>query len=518
LAEALVRHAGSTAGNLGLSAGSIRTGLTTAIDSDRDIPKCKGTTAQLCSNGHTQSSNSSTDDEDDFDNESIGNESPCNNLTSNLSSERCLSINKLLEEQHLKWWPRNGKNTTTNATPPPHSATATDDGRTKLWEGREGYNIEAFNQINGIWPLGHPLPLPDWAADEEANKGVLYFDSVWQYEDLSAIIETKLQRMLEETHYDTVHLFVAFYEAFKRTRRSDLKSFYQFYDIPINRRDHMCVSLAMEIMARIVELFPILEQYLYIVSCEEQVVALREYIETAEDVGGLNSTHANVEKEHAMVAMKINIAGRDGVLILDPGYHVGRCVTVMKDQNYPHTGWFTQSKEAHLQRDYCYTYSKYSPMYVEWKEREIRGDESQYKSSLVYVAQPYVTAIDVTVRRNLVYNFRSLLSRDAKGRVYAGIYLPIVANSNEAHFTMFYEGLNSEQRVKVKFMFNVFKQNNKIPENVQQHIEKLAPQLNMSIKELSRLLTSLAEAVMDQGFIQQVLAINEDIGNMSAEN
>lgn len=115
-----------------------------------------------------------------------------------------------------------------------------------------------------------------------------------------------------------------------------------------------------------------------------------------------------------------------------------------------------------MQRDYCYVYSKHSSKYVEWQEREIRGEKSTYKSSLVYVDQPYVTAIDVTVRRNLVYNFRSLLSRDAKGQVLAGIYLPVLANPNEAHFTLFYEGSNMEQRVKVKFLFNIFKNANKV--------------------------------------------------------
>ncbi|KAM7343603.1 uncharacterized protein ACRADG_010586 [Cochliomyia hominivorax] len=437
-----------------------------------------------------------------------------NNLTSSPSSERCISVNKLLEEQHRRWWGRLFKGNANAAT----HLSATEFG-THLWQG-DGYNMSAFNQTNGNWPLGHPLPLPDWANydDEDYQKGILHLDSVWQFEDLSAIIETKLQRMLEETHYDTVHLFVDFYQAFKRTRRSDLKSFYQFYDIPINRRHHMCVSLAMEIMARIVEIFPILEHYLYIVSCEEQVVSLADYIETSEELGGLNSPLANVEKEHAMVAMKLNIAGRNGVLILDPGYHVARCVTIMEDQMYPHTGWFTQSKEQHIQRDYCYVYSKHSHKYVEWKEREIRGDQSTYKTSLVYVDQPYVTAIDVTVRRNLAYNFRSLLSRDAKGRVLAGIYLPVLSNTNEAHFTLFYEGNNMEQRVKVKFLFNIFKNPNKLPDHVHQHLEKLSPQLNMPLKELIKLLASLAEAVMDQDFITQVLAINDDIGNMSAEN
>lgn len=514
----MVQHGAAAGATYGLSAGSVRVGLTTATDSEQDKPQqCHGAASTLCSNGQIQN-NDTTDDDDDDDedydedddsaaalgvaskdelqptiteNDKLANAiGQCSlaetklpiqhvsNLTSNPSSERCISINKLLEEQHRRWWGRLFK---TGGGAPPQFASSERHG-THLWQG-DGYNMSAFNQTNGIWPLGHPLPLPDWAAydDDERPKGILHLDSVWQFEDLSAVIETKLQRMLEETHYDTAHLFVDFYQAFKRTRRSDLKSFYQFYDIPINRRHHMCVSLAMEIMARIVEVFPILEHYLYIVSCEEQVVSLSDYIETSEELGGLNSPLANVEKEHAMVAMKLNIAGRNGVIILDPGYHVSRCVTVMEDQMYPHTGkqnngghfskskvlkehilifllgWFTQSKEQHLQRDYCYVYSKHSHKYVEWKERETRGDQTTYKSSLVYVDQPYITAVDVTVRRNLTYNFRSLLSRDAKGRVLAGIYLPLVANTNDAHFTLFYEANNMEQRVKVKFMFNAFK-------------------------------------------------------------
>lgn len=378
----------------------------------------------------------------------------------------------------------------------------------------DGYDLEAFNQINGVWPLGHPLPLPDWSSSESEGKGTLVFDNVWQYEELNGIVETTLQRMLEETHYNTVNLFVDFYRSFKRTRRSDLRSFFQFYDVPINRRHHMCVSLAFEIMARMVRLFPVLANYLYVVSCEEQVMDCQDYLQ----LDDLNSVDAGVEKEHVMVAMRIAIGERRGVMILDPGYHVSRAVTVMQDQSYPHTGWFTQSKEPHLQRDYCYAFSQQNGKFVEWKEREIRGDDASFKTSLVYVEQEYITAIDVTVRRNLVYNFRSLLSRDAKGQVYAGIYFPLVANSQEAYLTIFYDGPN-EQRVRTKLMFSAFKVGKgKLPDYVAQHLSRLAPQLKMPLPELTELCKSLAEVVTDQNFVSQVLAINNDIGNMSVEN
>lgn len=39
-----------------------------------------------------------------------------------------------------------------------------------------------------------------------------------------------------------------------------------------------------------------------------------------------------------MVAMQIEINDRGGVILLDPGYQIGRVVTVMIDQQYPHTG------------------------------------------------------------------------------------------------------------------------------------------------------------------------------------
>lgn len=42
--------------------------------------------------------------------------------------------------------------------------------------------------------------------------------------------------------------------------------------------------------------------------------------------------------------------------------------------------------------------------------------------------------------------------------------------------------------------------------------------MRMPLQELTELCKSLAEVVTDQNFISQVLAINDDIGNMSVEN
>lgn len=56
---------------------------------------------------------------------------------------------------------------------------------------------------------------------------------------------------------------------------------------------------------------------------------------------------------------------------------------------------------------------------------------------------------------------RSLLSRDAKGRVCAGLYFPVSINGAEAQLTLFYDGPNDES-VKVKQKFGVFKSDSKV--------------------------------------------------------
>lgn len=266
--------------------------------------------------------------------------------------------------------------------------------------------------------------------------------------------------MLEETHYNTVNNFIDFYDSFNDQRARNLKSFFQKYMPPVNRRHHMCVSLAMEIVSRISIICPEVSEHFYLMSCEEAVDDPFAYIELC-DSKNIEAAAWNLEKEHAMVGMKIEVCGREGMLILDPGYHVARVVTIMNDQKYPNTGFFVQSDEVQCRREYCYKMGP-SRNFISWIERTTRSGNVQEFESLVYVGRPYRTAISVTVRRNLVYNFRSLLSRDAKGRVFAGIYFPVIANSSEAQLTLFYEDGINNTSIKIKQKFSAFKDLTKV--------------------------------------------------------
>lgn len=266
---------------------------------------------------------------------------------------------------------------------------------------------------------------------------------------------------MQETYYDTVNNFIDFYQSFRDSPFKNLREFFQNYSPPVNRRHHMCVSLAMEIVSRVALLRPDIAEHFYLVSCEEAVEDTVSYIEHCEGKT-IESAAWNLEKEHSLVAMKINIAGREGMMILDPGYHVARAVTIMKDQCYPHTGFFTQSDEPGCKREYCYTFSHKSDSFVTWRERTTRNGQQKYEIHLIYVDRPYKTAIDVTVRRNLVYDFRSLLSRDAKGRVFAGIYFPVLPKTTDANITIFYDEGIDNKITKTKVKFAVFKDASKV--------------------------------------------------------
>lgn len=118
------------------------------------------------------------------------------------------------------------------------------------------------------------------------------------------------------------------------------------------------------------------------------------------------------------------------------------------------SGWFTQSDEPEVRREYMYTLSP-DEKYVLWTVRETRGERQSLSCNLVYIERAYLSAVDVTERRNIVYNFRSLLARNTKGQLTAGVYFPlaVVGQNSGPACTIFYTeaGGNRKRRVKIPF-------------------------------------------------------------------
>lgn len=241
-----------------------------------------------------------------------------------------------------------------------------------------------------------------------------------------------------------------------------------------------------------------------------ELVSCEEAVSTVDECGGVPGPGS--EKEHVLVCVRITLRGRPGVLLADPGYHVDRVVTVMADRAYPHTGWFTKSEEPECHKEYHYTFRGNSS-YIEWQERETRGLHVKYQTSLIFVARSFLSGVHVTERRNLVYNFKSLLARDQKGQLTAGIYFPVGTVSKDAHFTLFY-GIGSERK-KIKYLFHTFID----PKNISKHTLEEIDVCNALMKyengELLKIICQLAVIMSNASFINQMLAINDDICRFS---
>lgn len=80
--------------------------------------------------------------------------------------------------------------------------------------------------------------------------------------------------------------------------------------------------------------YPGIGKHICVVSCEEEIDSTPSYV-------GYNVHESGcyrLEKEHALMCLKVEFGGRVATLLCDPGYHVSRVVTIMPDGAYPNTG------------------------------------------------------------------------------------------------------------------------------------------------------------------------------------
>ncbi|XP_039756090.1 uncharacterized protein LOC120630854 [Pararge aegeria] len=292
----------------------------------------------------------------------------------------------------------------------------------------------------------------------------------------------------------------------------NLKEFFPKYNPPIRPHKHTCVGLGMEVMKCLKVLekdFPGITKSMMLVSCDENIQDLVDYTTSCPGPQGFL---IETEKDHVMVACHVRVDGRPGVFLSDLGYHISRVVTVMADRCYPHTGWFTQSDEPHCKKEYNYQFNLHNCNYVEWHERETRGDKVKERLSLVYVARAYLSAVQVTEKRNLVWDMKSLLARNPKGHLTAGIYF--ISKQKDTQLTMIFDGHNGKQRKK--FKFETFLEVQKIPEEVVDDVEECNDQLRLRDGELLSVLKKLATIMTDEEFVAEMLEINDRVVQLSA--
>jgi len=231
-----------------------------------------------------------------------------------------------------------------------------------------------------------------------------------------------------------------------------------------------------------------------LISCEEGVHLIDDYC-------SMKIPEGDVEKEHVAVVAQVEIEGRRGIMMMDPGYHVGRAVTVMVDGQFPHTGWFVQSQSAKAVKKYCYNFHS-NESYVVWSVEDIRAGNSKVNTNLFFVSGEYVNAVDVTERRNLVYGFRSLLKRNPNGDLLGGVYFPLKA---EASFTLFHvNGLGQREETKIPIVDIPFALNGQD----EQTMYLCETALELPAGRLSAILIMLSRMLQDEEFLSQVQRID----------
>lgn len=132
---------------------------------------------------------------------------------------------------------------------------------------------------------------------------------------------------------------------------------------------------------------------------------------------------------------------------------------------------------------------------------------------IVSVLQAFLSPVDCTERRNLVYNFKSLLKRDEKGNVVAGIYFALKP-IDCGHFSLFYQNEQKEQvDFKINFTDVIHRTNS--PEIVE--LLRLC-ETKLGLTGLAQLLTKTACSLSNTEFMHQLLEINQKIVFLSENN
>jgi len=368
-------------------------------------------------------------------------------------------------------------------------------------DGDSDSDASSFEDDSGV--DDYPLPDPQWGR----AAGVVEFSTLKEYEKFVGLLQPLVQQQLVDHPYNTVGSFVRFYDSFKKQSSLPLAEFFRVYAPPITPEHHTCVGLSLDLVDRIkasalYREFPALKDNMFLASCEE------EYDENINEYSTCSSPDVEVAfKEHVVVAAKVRVGGRFGVVLLDSGYHVARVVTVMEDAAYPHTGWFVQTKSAKQTKQYNYQLLG-NGKYVVWQVRETRnGVTRSVDPSIIYVHRKFINSVDLVERRNLVYGFRVWVVRDESGDLPAGLYFSLKA---DGAFTLFYEN-ESGEREECKIPFRYFQSASYSNNNYEHSIHLCESRMKKWTSHLRELLLKISAILADEEFMHGILQVNSII-------
>lgn len=371
------------------------------------------------------------------------------------------------------------------------------------------------------WPVDRALPLPEWGCERPE----LNFGSLVLYQRFLCHVKGHLEYALATQCYDTFSNFITFSQEYVRMRDEypALEEFYRDYDPPLLPGRYTCVGLSCDLATTLSTLevqYPGLKDATYQVSCEEEIDNVDWYC----SMGVPPIT--TCEKEHVLICIRIRISGRAGVLLLDPGYHIGEPITVMEDGLAPQSGIIiANTAKTSVVRRFQYRYRHDNPAFVAWEVVEERdGKVTHEHTSLIHIARPFLSGIDVAERRNLAYPFKTLLGRESSGRLKCGLYFPL-RECHQTSVTFFYQVDEVSQHVKVPLSYflqetphECHQESTEAEDAAELALSIVAVGTGRSAVDLRSSLECVANLLQDSDLMAQLAELDKAIDSISRDN
>lgn len=338
------------------------------------------------------------------------------------------------------------------------------------------------------------LPRPRWAP---LSGSALAFDTTADLTSFLCRLQDLIHEELCSRRYNTLGNLLKFYSEYKKAAPMGLTEFFRGYRAPVVQDGLSCVGLSLHLSRNLRKRFPGAKPFL--VSCEEWIPDVETYCSS-------DPPDASSIKEHVLVALRVWVreGRRAGLVLMDTGYHVGFPVTVMEDKLAPHTGHFVQSNTAKSVKEYCY--EALGSRYVRWRVSETRAGAVKTWDNVLYVGGAFQSALACSEKRNLLYDFRTLVARDGGGP-RAGVYCKLAEVNRNPVFTLFFN--RGGARTEVKIPFYLFCNVAEPPEA--EDVAECAQQVGMSTDELFGILRGVANLYEDVDFVSDLLDLNRRV-------
>ncbi|KAK4292080.1 hypothetical protein Pmani_035128 [Petrolisthes manimaculis] len=366
------------------------------------------------------------------------------------------------------------------------------------------------------WPVGRPLPLPEWGCERPEVR----FVSLAHYHKFISSATEHLKADLASQPYDAVSNFIWFGREYQKNRGEypNLREFYRDYDPPMVPGHYTCVGLSAHLASRLADLekdYPGLKDAMYQVSCEEELN--QEEMEMHSELREPITSVCLIE--HVMLCIRMCVNDRHGVILFDPGYHLGQPVTVMEDGAFPHTGVVKGcTANDNVKKFSTFNFFPNNNAFVMWNVREIRsGVVHKEYYSLLHVTRPFLSGLDVSERRSILFKLKSLICRDGSDHLPCGFYM-FLRNLTDTNVTFFYESNGVKNYYKKKLSYFLDERPDQrgtnwryMDEEIETALQKIAVGTGINLKELRYMLISVAELAQDEKLLLEINEFEDDM-------